>query len=97
MRESWSIVLGHMRQKNPYKVAVAVVLTVAIIAVLLFFFSPVKAVDVVLQDLPTTYGYVAPPPVPPPPVNWWLIGGIVSAVVTVVVVIWMTLIGGRVR
>jgi len=86
-----------MRQKNSYKVAVAVVLTVAVIAVLLFFFSPVKVVDVTLQDLPTTYGYVAPPSPPAPTINWWLIGGALAAVVAVVVVIWMTLIGGRAR
>jgi len=97
MRESWSTVLRDIRQKNPYRVVVAVVLTVAIIAVLLFFFSPVKAVDVTLQDLPTTYGYVAPSPTPPPPINWWLISGIIATVVAVVVVIWLTLIGGRAR
>jgi len=60
----WTTILGDMRQKNGYRVAVAVTLTLAIVAILLFFFSPVKAVDVTPQDSPTTmysgdngYGY----------------------------------------
>ena len=82
-----------MRQNNPYRMAFAIASTVFIIAVLVFFLSPVKAVDVVPQNI--GYGYVAPPPPPAPPTNWWLIGGIVAAVVAVGMVIWLTVLSER--